>query len=141
MLPVILLVDDDSTTNFLNQRLLGNLRVSREVREALNGAEALALLQACCREAPDTFPALILLDLNMPVMDGFEFLEAYQQLPPGPRQHTIVVVLTTSRNPKDVERAQGLPISSYLTKPLTRDKISQLLLEHFPATPALPATP
>ena len=122
---------------FLDGRVKGRLAAVDTER----AIEALALLQVCCREAPDTFPALILLDLNMPVMDGFEFLEAYQQLPPGPRQHTIVVVLTTSRNPKDVERAQGLPISSYLTKPLTRDKISQLLLEHFPAAPALPATP
>ena len=135
MLPAILLVDDDATTNFLNQRLLRNLQVSREVRVALNGAEALALLQACCREAPDTFPSLILLDLNMPVMGGFEFLEAYQQLPAAPRQHTIVVMLTTSTLDADQLRAQQLPIAGYLTKPLTRENLATVLRVHFNLSP------
>lgn len=135
MLPAILLVDDDAATNFLNQRLLGNFRVSREMRVALNGAEALALLQACCQEAPETFPALILLDLNMPVMGGFEFLEAYQQLPAAPRQRTVVVMLTTSTLDADRVRARQLPIAGYLTKPLTRESMTTVLRVHFNLLP------
>lgn len=135
MLPAILLVDDDATTNFLNQRLLSRLSVSPQVHVALNGAEALSWLQACCQQAPETFPVLILLDLNMPVMNGFEFLEAYQQLPAAPRQHTVIVMLTTSTLDADQLRARQLPIAGYLTKPLTRENIATVLRVHFNLPP------
>lgn len=135
MLPAILLVDDDATTNFLNQRLLSRLNVSRAVHVAGNGVEALTRLQACCQEAPDTFPVLILLDVNMPVMNGFEFLEAYQQLPAAPRRHTVIVMLTTSTLDADQLRAQQLPIAGYLTKPLTRENMATVLRVHFNLPP------
>jgi CheY-like chemotaxis protein len=83
-LPCILLVDDDPVNNFLNQRLLENLAVADQLMVALNGQEAFALLEQHC---PDVAcPALILLDVNMPVMNGFEFLFAYQQLPPSKKE-------------------------------------------------------
>ena len=123
-----LLVDDDDTTNYLNQTLLRRMAVSDHVLVAVNGQEALDLLHAHC-ELP-TYPALILLDMKMPLMNGFEFLQAYAQRPKQ-ENPTVVIMLTTSLNPKDVEQMQGLPIAGYLTKPLTRDKINQVLQEHF----------
>ena len=134
-----LLVDDDDTTNFLNQTLLKRMAITDTILVAGNGQEALALLHSHCTPvASATCPALILLDMKMPLMDGFEFLQAYAQRPATVNPAVVIIMLTTSLNPKDVERMQGLPINGYLTKPLTRDKISQLLLEHFPATQARP---
>ncbi|SET43123.1 response regulator [Hymenobacter actinosclerus] len=132
MLPAILLVDDDPTTNFLSTRLLNRLGVSEEIVVALNGAEALGQLQQRCPATADAAcPALVLLDVNMPVMDGFEFLEAYQQLPAETRQHTVIVMLTTSMLATDRQRAEQLPVAGFLTKPLTREKLAAILQQHF----------
>ncbi|QKG51401.1 response regulator [Hymenobacter sp. BRD67] len=126
-----LLVDDDDTTNFLNQTLLRRMAISDAVLVAQNGQEALDLLhQHCELPASPTCPALILLDMKMPLMNGFEFLQAYAQRPER-ENPTVVIMLTTSLNPKDVEQMQGLPIAGYLTKPLTRDKVNQVLYDHF----------
>jgi CheY-like chemotaxis protein len=126
-----LLVDDD-TTNFLNQSLLRRMAVTDTVLVAGNGQEALDLLRTHCAEAASpTCPTLILLDMKMPLMDGAEFLQAYAQRPPAENPAVVIIMLTTSLNPRDVERMQHLPIHGYLAKPLTRDKIDNLLLEHF----------
>jgi CheY-like chemotaxis protein len=127
-----LLVDDDDTTNFLNQALLRRMAVTDTVLVAGNGQEALDLLRTHCAEAiTPTCPALILLDLKMPRMNGLEFLQAYAQRPPAENPAVVIIILTTSLNPNDVGQMQHLPIHGYLTKPLTREKITQVLQEHF----------
>jgi CheY-like chemotaxis protein len=127
-----LLVDDDETTNYLNQRLLRRMAITDTVLVAGNGQEALDLLHTHCKQvASPTCPALILLDMKMPRMNGFEFLQAYAQRPPTENPAVVIIMLTTSLNPQDVAQMQGLPIAGYLTKPLTREKISQVLEQHF----------
>lgn len=123
-LPSILLVDDDSTTNFLNELLLKSLGVADQLLIAQNGREALTALSQAS-------PALILLDVNMPVMNGIEFLEAYVQLPQAQRQAIVVVMLTTSLHSRDLERVQELPIAGLVNKPLTREKVDTILQMHF----------
>ena len=127
-----LLVDDDPTTNYLNRKLLQRLNATAQVREAGNGQEALDLLAASC-STPDApaCPALIFLDVNMPVMDGFAFLEAYQQLPLARQRAVVIVMLTTSLHPTDVQRANQLPVAGFLTKPLTAAKMAQVLADYF----------
>ena len=133
----VLLVDDDPTNNFLNQRLLQRLNVADQVVVAENGQEALGLLQAAGPDGPAPgFPALILLDIQMPIMNGIEFLQAYQLLPAAQRRNTTVVVLSTSVDARDLDRLDGLPAAGRLNKPLTPEKIAQVMQLHFGHQPA-----
>ncbi|UYZ57898.1 response regulator [Hymenobacter latericus] len=131
-LPSVLLVDDDTTTNFLNQTLLTRLGVADRIYVALNGEQALTRVQAHCAVPDPECPALILLDVNMPGMNGIQFLEAYRQLPEVHQQASVVVMLTTSMHPRDVERVQQLHVDGFVSKPLTADKVQELLRTHFP---------
>ena len=127
-----LLVDDDETTNYLNQTLLRRMGICETVLVAQNGQEALDLLHAHCEQPTSSAcPALILLDINMPLMNGIEFLQAYAQRPTRDNPTVVIIMLTTSLNPRDLDQLPGLPVAGYLTKPLTRDKITQVLQEHF----------
>lgn len=88
----ILLVDDDSTNNFLNELLLKRLGVAERILVAESGQQALELLATL---SPGE-PTLLLLDVNMPGLTGIQFLEQYQQLPQAQASATVVVMLTTT---------------------------------------------
>ena len=137
-LPILLLVDDDDTTNFLNTMLLKDLYPDVQVHTAGNGQAGLDLLRTYCQpSAPHAHcPTLVFLDINMPVLDGFGFLEAVQRLPAAERQGVVIVVLTTSVSPRDLARLEGLPVAGSLSKPLTAAKLNQVLADHFPPRPA-----
>ncbi|HEX8328597.1 MAG TPA: response regulator [Hymenobacter sp.] len=126
-----LLVDDDQTTNYLNRLLLNRLAIADQLLVALNGQEALDLLPHYAQAATEESPVLILLDVKMPVMDGFAFLEAYDKLPWAHRHAIIIVMLTTSLHPQDLERVKKLNIAGFLNKPLTKDKLTEVLDSHF----------
>jgi len=127
----ILLVDDDATTNFLHQTLLQRMGVAQHLLVAENGAEALQALHQTCVPVTTSCPSLILLDMKMPVMNGIEFLEAYTQLDRIQRQAIVIVMLTTSLLPRDLERVQQFPIAGILNKPLTKEKVQGLLEQYF----------
>jgi CheY-like chemotaxis protein len=118
----ILLVDDDSTSNFMAQLLLEDLNVAEHISTTLNGQEALDYIQT--HSTADTCPNLILLDINMPVMNGFEFLEHFRQLPVS--NHIQVVMLTSSVYHKDMEKAKSYQINYYVSKPLTTEKLQEI---------------
>ena len=124
-----LLVDDDNTANFLNKRLFQKLNAAEKVLVAHNGLEALQLLEENC--PGKDCPMLILLDIKMPIMDGFEFLEAYEKLASEQKQSVVIVMLTTSLNPQDVGKVKQANIK-LLNKPLTEVALKEILLQHFP---------
>lgn len=132
VLSSVLLVDDDRTTNFLHKLLLTRMGVAQQVLTAENGEQALGLLDQTCA-APDqaACPQLILLDVNMPVLNGLGFLEAFMQRPLAQHSASVIVLLTTSLHPLDLARAEQLPIAGFLNKPLTKEKVTALLQEHF----------
>jgi CheY-like chemotaxis protein len=125
----ILLVDDDDTTNFLHQYLFNNMKLVEHVDVALNGKEALDFIEDYDLES---LPDLILLDINMPYMDGFEFLDKYQQLDNERKVGITLMMLSTSVNPKDIEKSQHYPQQiNFIDKPLTKEKITTIWVQYF----------
>lgn len=130
-LSTVLLVDDDSTTNFLHKLLLRRMEVAEQLLVAENGAEALRTLTQTCAALAPSCPDLILLDVNMPVMGGVAFIEAYQQLPLATQHPSVIVLLTTSVHARELQALQELPVAGLVSKPLTREKVLAILQQHF----------
>ncbi len=126
----LLLVDDDPTTNFFNQHLIGKMNVFNEIHIAENGQIALEKIEELKKrgESPD----MILLDINMPIMNGFEFLDHYQKLSEEVKSSVVVCMLTTSLAREDLERAKEYSmLADYIDKPLYEAKMRELILKHF----------
>lgn len=119
----LLLVDDDETSNFLNEFLIKGMDIVDEVFIASNGQEALDFIQG--QKETLQYPQLIFLDLNMPVMDGFEFLEEFEKIQQQSDRKIPVYVLTSSNYFKDFERAKAFSVAGYIIKPLTEEKIRE----------------
>ncbi len=136
----IVLIDDNETTNFLNERLLNRLGVTEEVQIFADAAEGFRYLwgahkpNGTATPAPSTTPnpELVFVDLRMPGLDGVEFLEQYRNLDPQVRERTKLAILTTSMLPTDRARVAAYPEVEYLVKPLSREKLERLLAEYFP---------
>lgn len=119
----VLLIDDDEITNFININLLEDMHITDRIEIATNGKEALNFLESSI----DYCPQLILLDINMPLLDGFEFMEHFKALDLKGKDDTKVIALTTSSNPKDIQKLQDFGVTDLINKPLTRENLSNLL--------------
>ena len=123
----ILLIDDDDGDNEYHRFVIDKMNITENVRVAENGIEALDFLKRENEIRPD----LIFLDINMPKMNGWEFLDEYKHLNTA-EKHIIIVMLTTSANPADVEKAQKIAaVKGFETKPLTPEMLTKILTEHF----------
>lgn len=127
----ILLVDDDPDDNFLHRMIIEDSGYCDQVRIAETGHQALAYLTDTSN--PDYCrPDVILLDINMPGMNGFEFLDEYESLDPSYQAQVVLMMLTTSLNPDDERRANrhGV-VDGYKSKPLTRQMLDDIVQQHF----------
>ncbi len=127
-LDCILLVDDDEDCNFFHRRLIRKMNCTKRIEEAKNGQQALDLIHTDRNYNID----LILLDVNMPVMDGWQFLDHYENLPEHKRSSMVVVMLTSSVNPDDEQKAKGRGwLAGFVNKYLDEAKLSDILNDLF----------
>jgi CheY-like chemotaxis protein len=136
----MLLVDDDESHNYFSQLVIEENAVTKHVRTAWNGSEAIDYVthRGKFKENGDTYPNpdLILLDLNMPLMNGWEFMEEYQKLDEARKRDIMIVILTTSENPDDREKARRIQgIADYKNKPLTAEILEEIVQKYFQEHP------
>jgi len=126
----ILLIDDDKIFNFLSEKTISSLGFTNEIHFATNGQHALELLELC-KTGEIQKPDIIFLDLNMPIMNGYEFFEAFLAMDLPDKHLITLVILTSSADPEDLKRAKDLGIKYYFNKPLTPDEIKRLIVQEF----------
>ena len=127
----VLLVDDDETTNFLNKFFIKQIDSSIVIHSVANGKEAMEFL-----ENPDQdmeFPWLLLLDTNMPVMNGWQFLEAYEtQLDERFKSNITIVMITALENEEMVRKTLANPnVKDIAQKPLSDRLFRKIFSKHF----------
>lgn len=113
-----LLIDDDPIFNFLSSKILERLKVVHQIHTANNGKDAIDLIHSNYLLSA-SLPDLILLDLNMPILDGFGFIEAFKELDVPHKEKVNIIIVTSSPNPKEIERANILGVTRYLSKPIS----------------------
>lgn len=121
------IIDDDSIFVFATRRLMEIARFSEEVLVYRNGREALDGFALMIQEKRP-LPEVIFLDINMPMLDGFQFLELFSAWPIP--ENVALYMVTSSINPEDMRRAEAFPIvRSYVSKPLSVETLEQILEE------------
>lgn len=127
----VLLVDDDGGTNFINKLILEKTSFAKRIETVLNGKEALDFIKNN-RKNDHTEQLLVFLDINMPVMDGWRFIEAFQELSNEQKTNITIIMLSASLNPADKQKADNYSeISGFYSKPLSVDTLKDILSLHF----------
>ena len=129
----ILLIDDDEATNFLHKMVIKKSGCANHVHVEYNGELAINYLSTK-KDGKYPAPDLIFLDLNMPRMNGWGFMEAYQKLPSEMKGKAAIVMLTTPLTPDDVLRSKSFTeIAEFRSKPMTQNMLMDIIEKYFPA--------
>ena len=131
-LDCVLLIDDDNASNFYHTIIIEEEFAEGHIQAVQSAQEGLDFLLSKGSYAELPKPGIIFLDINMPGMDGWDFLTKYNELSKEIHERSIVVMLTTSVNPDDRERAANiLLVRGFVPKPLTPEVFWQVVNENF----------
>ncbi|MFC0779210.1 response regulator [Flavobacterium sp. HJSW_4] len=127
----ILFIDDNPTDRFIAKKMIEKCSFAQEVILSESAYQALEYLSSL-EDEPNSLPEFIFLDINMPGMDGYGFLEEYSKFPETVKAKSIIFMLTTSLHPDDLKRAQDNPlVVRFINKPISRDKL-EIIQNDFP---------
>lgn len=130
MIKKVLCVDDDTISLTISQLLLKRTGFAQEVHTAIDGSEALEYFERLFAEEADPVaaaPELILLDINMPVMNGWEFLQEYNPRFRDKLTNTHIVILSSTIDPEDFALAKQYPVvAQFISKPLSVENLEEL---------------
>jgi CheY-like chemotaxis protein len=126
---IILLIDDDTIIDFLHRKLLIRAGIIAPIITLYNGKTAIDELLKLNNQLNENDTVLALLDLNMPVLDGWGFLEELETLNPSLKFNLELFILSSSNNPDDIIKSKNYPnVIDYLNKPLSIENINKYLL-------------
>lgn len=127
----IMLIDDDEIHSNLCYELILKSGITQSVSIYNDAEEALEFIRENTSR-PDVLPDLIFLDINMPFMDGWEFLDAYESLKPEVNKHIVLILLTSSVYKNDIEKAkQYKSVVEYIKTPISINKLLETREEYF----------
>lgn len=125
----IFIIDDDSIISFLAKKTIDASNVSSKIKDFQEGSDALAFLKEFC-DVAEELPDIILLDISMPIMDGWHFLEEYALLMPKMSKKNNLYMFSSSISQIDIERAKNNPlVKDYIFKPLQKQRFLEMLEE------------
>jgi len=124
----VMLIDDNRIDLFIHSEFIKQMNISHTILEYAFAAEALTFLK---NNEKDKWPNLILLDIHMPIMNGFDFLEKYAELPLSLRENCKIIVVSSSLDTGDKLKSIENPyVLELIEKPMNTDKLKKILIDN-----------
>ncbi len=126
----VMLIDDNEIDNLINKKMIEAANIAEHIyvhSGAKSAIEFLRNVEAISELSPKILPEIIFLDIDMPLMDGFQFLDLFSKLKEETKKRCSIVMLTSSINPQDMSKSKNYTyVKKYINKPLTQQNIASL---------------